>query len=56
MRLHGYCTECHRIRQVRVNNHGMARLAMRGTASGICASCEDKAEKQRREAWEARRR
>ena len=39
MRLHGYCTKCHRIRRVRVTNHGMLG---RSIPQGVCHECEDK--------------
>jgi hypothetical protein len=32
------------IKQVRVSGAGMSRLALRGAAEGICASCEDEQE------------
>lgn len=38
MRLTGYCDNCRRIRNVRVN---MARWVGRGTPTGICSDCED---------------
>lgn len=48
MRLPGYCERCRRMRQVRVSGHGMAMLAARRIAVGICASCEeDEAERLR---------
>jgi hypothetical protein len=41
MRLHGYCTECHRPKLVRVSGHGLAGIATRGIPQGICDECED---------------
>jgi hypothetical protein len=46
MRLPGFCTECRRVKQVRVSNAGMASLAKKGVAFGICSSCEDKESKR----------
>lgn len=44
MKLHGYCEKCGRIRRVRVDGNGMARLAMRMIASGVCDECREKEE------------
>ena len=49
MRLVGYCEKCHRVRPVKVSGHGMSMLAARRIATGICTSCEDKEDRQRRE-------
>lgn len=45
MRLHGYCTECHRIRMVRVN---FGRYTGRGVMQGVCDDCEEKRRAQSR--------
>lgn len=44
----GYCTSCHKITYVRVSAHEMAMAGARRVMSGICASCVDKQEKERR--------
>jgi hypothetical protein len=41
MRIPGYCDTCGRIKQVHVSGHGMAMLAARQVAHGICADCEE---------------
>lgn len=51
MMIPGYCTSCHRIKQVRVSNHGMAMLGARQVAQGICRSCEDDEDKRRTERY-----
>jgi hypothetical protein len=38
MRIVGYCTVCHRIRQIRVNARGLIGRV----PQGICAQCEEK--------------
>lgn len=38
----GYCTECHRIKPVRVSGAGINQLAMKRTATGICTRCASK--------------
>lgn len=48
MRMTGYCTECHRVRPVRVSGHGMAMLAARRIATGICVACEQKQQEKRK--------
>lgn len=48
MKIPGYCTECHRIKQVRVSSSGMARLAAHNVATGICDACQDKEDERRR--------
>jgi hypothetical protein len=37
MRMPGYCTECHRVKQVRVN---MSRLGPGQVTQGVCNRCE----------------
>lgn len=37
MKLPGFCTECHRVKQVRVSPSGLSR-----TPSGICDACQAK--------------
>lgn len=49
MRLPGYCTGCHRIKQVRVSGAQMALVAAGQVAQGTCASCEQKEEDERNE-------
>jgi len=44
----GYCTDCHRVRTVRVSSSGMAHLAASRVAQGVCQSCTDKADDLRR--------
>lgn len=41
MRVPGYCSSCHRPRRVSVSGAGMASLAFRGVAEGICDECEN---------------
>jgi hypothetical protein len=41
VRIHGYCDECRRFKQVHVSGHGMAMLAAHNVAHGICADCEE---------------
>jgi hypothetical protein len=41
MRLPGYCTECHRIRQVTVS---MSQFAATRTPTGVCVPCERRAD------------
>lgn len=49
MKIPGYCTGCHRIKQVRVSGHGLAMMGARGgVAQGICDSCQDKEDEKRR--------
>jgi hypothetical protein len=50
VRVPGYCTECHRIKQVNVSGHGLAMGAASGVFQGVCWNCEDAADKKRREA------
>ena len=45
MRIHGYCTSCHKIKMVRVSGSNLA-LAVRGGAQGICSECEEAKEKR----------
>lgn len=47
MRFPGWCTECRRVRTVRVSALGMGALAARGVATGVCFECEEKAEAER---------
>lgn len=42
MRLHGYCTECHKIKMVNVPGHALALAVVRGVAEGVCDDCERK--------------
>lgn len=42
MKILGYCTECRRIKMVRVN---LGRWTGHGTPQGICDSCSDPARK-----------
>jgi hypothetical protein len=42
MRIHGWCTECRKIKRVTVTSAAMASLARGGVAQGVCADCEDK--------------
>jgi len=48
MRLPGYCERCHRIRNVQVSGAGMAMLAVRRVATGICVSCQQKEDDERK--------
>jgi hypothetical protein len=45
MRIHGYCTECRRIKQV--SGHGMAMMGAGGVAQGVCSDCEEDREFRR---------
>lgn len=47
MRVPGWCTECHKIKRVRVTPVGMTALAAGGAASGICSECQDKQDEGR---------
>ena len=50
MRLLGYCSECRRIKQVRVSGHGLAMVGARGgVATGICWQCEEEEDRKRKE-------
>jgi hypothetical protein len=49
MRIPGYCTECHKVKQVRVSGHGLAMMGIRGAAEGVCASCEEEKDTARQE-------
>jgi hypothetical protein len=42
MKIHGYCTECRKIKRVNVSGAGMALLAMKKVATGICDDCVGK--------------
>jgi hypothetical protein len=56
VKLPGYCTECRRIRQVRVSGHGLALAGARGgTGQGICSACEEAEEKERVERYKRSR-
>lgn len=48
MKLPGYCTECRRFKNVRVSNAGMAMLAARRVATGVCDACQDEQDARRR--------
>lgn len=52
MKILGYCTECRRIKQVRVN---LGRWTGRGTPQGICDSCQQGEDKKRQERREIKR-
>jgi hypothetical protein len=54
MRLQGWCTGCKRFRVVRVNSHGMAMLAVRHVAEGICDECERREDEERRARYASR--
>jgi len=42
MRLHGYCTECHRFKLVSVAAHNLVMVsATRMGVQGVCADCEE---------------
>jgi hypothetical protein len=44
----GYCTECHRVKQVRVSGHGLAMAGARhGVVEGVCDDCETKDDARR---------
>jgi hypothetical protein len=41
MRMPGYCTECRRVKQVRVAGHALAMAGARhGVVEGVCDECE----------------
>jgi len=42
MKLTGFCTKCHKIKQVSVSGNGMAMLAAGGVVHGICDACREK--------------
>ena len=47
MNIHGYCTQCHKIKRVRVSGHGLAMMGTRGgAAQGICAACAEASKPQ----------
>ena len=48
MRIHGWCTSCHRVKVVRVTSSGMVRLATRQVAEGVCADCEEREDNERK--------
>jgi hypothetical protein len=48
MMIPGWCEKCRRVRQVRVTSQGMAMLAASRVAAGVCATCEQKEEDERR--------
>lgn len=40
MKLHGWCSKCHRVRMVTVSGHSLAMAASaRGVPSGVCDEC-----------------
>jgi hypothetical protein len=42
VKLHGYCTQCRRVRLVRLSGHDIAMLGVRRFPSGICDDCATK--------------
>lgn len=48
MNIHGWCTECRRVKVVNVSNSGMASLAAGGIAQGVCSSCRQASDDLRR--------
>lgn len=49
MRLHGYCTSCHRPRLVTAANADAMLAAMRhGIAVGTCDECADETDRRQR--------
>lgn len=47
MKIIGWCTECRKVKTVRVSAAGMAMLA-KGTPMGICDACQHKQDDRRR--------
>lgn len=45
----GYCEKCRKIKNVRVNSSGMARLAMKQVVTGICSACQQAEDDKRRQ-------
>jgi hypothetical protein len=48
VKLPGYCTECHRVRQVNVSGHQMAMVAVGRSVEGVCDECVEKRDEPRR--------
>ena len=43
MKIHGYCTRCHKIRRVNVGTNTLALIAAgRRVAEGICDECQSR--------------
>ncbi len=44
MRLHGFCTSCHKIKMLTVTGSAFARMAGRGSniPEGICDGCQER--------------
>jgi hypothetical protein len=48
MRMPGYCTECRRVKQVRVSGYALAMAGARhGVVEGVCDQCEEDREFRR---------
>ena len=56
MMIAGWCSDCRRVKTVRVSNAGMVRLATGGVAEGQCTACAQAEADANRERWESRRR
>lgn len=41
MRLHGYCSTCHKIKLVRVSAAAVAMMTLKPIPEGICDACEE---------------
>ena len=51
MKITGYCTECHKIRTVRVQRF----MPHKNVQHGVCSACEAEEDRKRQEAFERRR-
>lgn len=51
MLIDGWCTQCRKVRRVRVTGLGLALASGRGNlVQGVCNSCEEENETKRKEA------
>lgn len=48
MKLHGYCTSCHKVKRVRVTNQAMAMYSVQRVLRGICDACQQEADDKRK--------